>query len=400
MVQDLFVRFGDNPLLAILAAAIFTMIVQSSSATVAITMALATTGLLDFRACVALILGDNIGTTITAWLASLGGNVCAKRTARAHILFNVLGVAWVLALLPAYVRFVDFVTPGEGDLVVQTAEQAAYYSMAIGEKPFIARHIANAHTIFNVVNTLVFLPLLPVLVRFATLLVPDKDKEVALDFHLKYLDTKVLDAPDIALEQARLEVKRMAEVTDGMLRRSWEYFGTGEESLYNRIVQEEQLVDLLQKEITDFLTTLSQQSISAKSSKEIADMLHIAADLERVADHAENLAKLTCRMQKNKVEFTGEATHEIQDIYTTTQEFLSLVASNMMSRNGDILPQARTYEEKVNQLEDDLRDQHIRRLQEGTCQVESGLIYIDMLTNLEKIGDHSFNIAEFLAGAR
>jgi phosphate:Na+ symporter len=192
----------------------------------------------------------------------------------------------------------------------------------------------------------------------------------------------------------------MAEVTDGMLRRSWEYFGTGEESLYNRIVQEEQLVDLLQKEITDFLTTLSQKSISAKSSKEIADMLHIAADLERVADHAENLAKLTCRKQKNKVEFTGEATHEIQDIYATTQKFLSLVASNMMSRNGDIMPQARTYEETVNQLEDNLRDQHIRRLQEGACQVESGLIYIDMLTNLEKIGDHSFNIAEFLAGAR
>jgi phosphate:Na+ symporter len=400
MVRDWFVQFGKSPLLAVLAATIFTMIVQSSSATVAITMALAATGLLDFRACVALILGDNIGTTITAELASIGATAPAKRTARAHTLFNVIGVAWILLILPAYTRLVDAITPGDADFVVRTAQQAAEYSVAVGEKPFIARHIANAHTIFNVVNNLLFLPLLQPLARLATLLVPDKDGEPSLDFHLKYLDAKVLDTPDIALGQARMEVARMAEVTEAMLRRCWEYFGTGEESLYNRVVQEEQLVDLLQKEITDFLTVLSQKSISAEASKEVADMLHIAADLERVADHTENLAKLTFRMRKNGIEFSDGAGQEIQDIYGTTQEFLSLVAGRRMERDAEILPLARTYEEKVNQLEDTLRAQHIRRLQEGACQVESGLIYIDMLTNLEKIGDHSYNIAEFLAGAR
>lgn len=400
MFQEWFVRFGASPLLAIGVAAVFTMLVQSSSATVGITMALAATGLLDFTACVAIILGDNIGTTVTANLASIGTNAAARRTARAHSLFNLLGVTWILFVLPLFTELVDAITPGSPDFVIQTVEEAALYGAAVGDKPYIARHIANAHTLFNVVNCLVFLPLLGVLTRTVSWLVPDKAGAIELEFHLKHLDSKVLDTPDIALGQARLEVARMAQVTDAMLRRSWEYFQSGEEASFNRVVQKEQLVDLLQKEITDFLTHLSQKSISADASKEIADMLHVVADLERVGDHAENLAKLAARMHRNKIEFTDDARAGIRNIFAVAQEFVSFASHHMTTRDTAILPQARAFEDRINQLEDALREGHIRRLQDGACQVEPGLIYIDMLTNLEKIGDHAYNVAEFLAGAR
>jgi phosphate:Na+ symporter len=400
MFQEWFVRFGASPLLAIGVATVFTMLVQSSSATVGITMALAATGLLDFKACVAIILGDNIGTTITANLASIGTNAAARRTARAHSLFNLFGVAWILFVLPFFMELVVAITPGDPDYVIRTAEEAALLGGAVGDKPYIARHIANAHTLFNVVNCLVFLPLLGLLTRAASWLVPDKAGTIELEFHLKYLNPKVLDTPDIALGQARLEVARMAQVTDAMLRRSWEYFQSGDEASFNRVVQKEQLVDLLQKEITDFLTHLSQKSISADASKEIADMLHVIADLERVGDHAENLAKLAARMHRNKIEFTEDARAGIRDIFAVAQEFVSFATHHMTSRDTAVLSQARAFEDRINQLEDDLRAGHIRRLQEGACQVEPGLIYIDMLTNLEKIGDHAYNVAEFLAGAR
>jgi len=398
--EEWFVRFSENPLLAIAVSTAFTIIVQSSSATVGIVMALATTGLLGFQACVYLILGDNIGTTITANLAAIGTNTTAQRTARAHSLFNVVGVAWILMVLPLFLRLVDAVTPGNPDLVIRTAEEAARFSMGIGEKPFIARHIANAHTLFNVVNCLLFLPLMGLLAKASAPLVRRRAAGLELEFHLQYLNPKVLETPDLALAQARLETTRMAEVTQAMLRRSWDFFSTLDEASYNRVARKEQLVDLLQKEITDFLTTLSRKSVSAETSKEIADMLHVVADLERIGDHAENLAKLTYRMQKNRTEFSDTAKTEIRDVFGAAQTFLDLVATGIGSRDPEILAEARTCEDKLNQLEDTLRASHIRRLQEGSCQVEPGLIYIDMLTNLEKIGDHSYNIAEFLAGAR
>ena len=398
--REWFVRFSQSPFLAIAVATVFTMIVQSSSATVGITMALASTGLLDFRACAAMILGDNIGTTITANLASIGTNVEAKRSARAHFLFNVFGVLWILAVFPLFLRFVDAVTPGAPDLVIRTAEEAARFGMEIGEKPYIARHIANAHTLFNVVNCLLFLPLVGVLARVSSWLVPSREAEAELEFHLKYLDAKVLETPELALGQARLEVQRMARVAQRMLALAREYFRTGDDNTYNRVVQKEQLVDLLQKEITDFLTHLSRRAITTGSSKEVADLLHVVADLERIGDHAENLAKLAYRMHKNKIRFSDAAVREIQELFDAAEEFVDLVTRRMTEPDGEILARARALEDKVNQLEDTLRANHVHRLQEGVCAVESGLVYIDMLTNLEKIGDHAYNVAEFLAGAR
>ncbi len=172
--RQLFMMVGDNHLLGILIGAILTMIVQSSSATIGITIALAISGILSFEASIALILGENIGTTITANLAAIGTNLAARRTALAHFLFNSLGVCYMLAFFPFFLQFVSSITPGDADFVIQTQEQAARMGGTIGDKPFIARHIANTHTMFNIINTIIFLPLVGLLAKLSTLVIRGK----------------------------------------------------------------------------------------------------------------------------------------------------------------------------------------------------------------------------------
>ena len=219
-IRHLFLIIGDNHLLGVLIGALLTVIVQSSSATIGITLALASTGLLTFDASVALILGENIGTTITANLAAIGTNLAARRTALAHFLFNVIGVAYMLLFFPQFIHLVDKITGmagiGPADFVVQTQAQAAALACAIGDKPFIARHIANAHTLFNIINTLIFLPLVGLLAKLTTLLIRGREEE--MEFHLKFIDNRVLNTPPIALGQARSETRRMAQICPGDAR--------------------------------------------------------------------------------------------------------------------------------------------------------------------------------------
>ncbi len=186
-----FTLFGDNPIIGVLVGAALTLVVQSSSATIGITMTLASSGLLSFYAAVALILGENIGTTITANLASIGTNTNAKRAARAHLLFNLIGTLYMLMILPYFVTFIDYITPNSADFV-----------NAINEKPFIGRHIANAHSLFNVLNVLIFLPFTGYLAKAASFMVPQKEGE-EVEYALKYLDNKLLNTPVIAISEAR-----------------------------------------------------------------------------------------------------------------------------------------------------------------------------------------------------
>jgi phosphate:Na+ symporter len=180
------------------------------------TLALASSGLLSFEGSVALILGENIGTTITANIAAIGTNVAARRTAFAHFCINFLGVAYMLLFFPLFTQFVERITPGGADLVIATGEQARLLGGSIGDKPYIARHIANTHTLFNILNTIIFLPLVGLLAKLTTFLIRGRDEE--LGFHLKYIDNRVLNTPPIAFNQAHSEVKRMAGIAREMFR--------------------------------------------------------------------------------------------------------------------------------------------------------------------------------------
>ncbi|MEZ4485362.1 MAG: Na/Pi symporter [Syntrophotaleaceae bacterium] len=208
--HDLLLFAGQNRLLAVAVGALLTVVIQSSSATIGLTLALAGNGLLPLDLCIALILGENIGTACSANLAALKTNLAARRTALAHLLFNLIGVTYIYLLFPYFLHLVDLLTPGDPELFITTPQLAAQFGAAIGDKPFIARHIANSHTLFNIVNAVIFLPFLRGVARLTCLIL--KGRLLSSEFHLQYLDSRVLNTPILALGQAQLETRRMAVI--------------------------------------------------------------------------------------------------------------------------------------------------------------------------------------------
>jgi len=363
---------------------------------------LATSGALTFEASVALILGENIGTTITANLAAIGTNLAARRTAIAHFLFNSVGVCYMLIFFSFFIDSVSWVTawfvPGDADFVIQTSEQAALYGEKIGHKPFIMRYVANTHTMFNIVNTLIFLPLVGVLAKLATLVIPGQEEE--MEFQLKYLDNRVLNTPPIALAQARSETRRMAQIAKEMVDDTQLFLQDNDAKRIPGLLKKEDLTDLLQKEITDFLVALSQKSITQETSREIASMMHMVNDLERIGDHCENLWELGQRRVDQKISFSEVAQREIADISLLTSDFLKMVNTALEEKDDGIYEEAHRLEDAIDDLEESLRNNHIRRLNTGECTVNSGLIFIDMLHNFEKIGDHTYGLAKAVVGRK
>lgn len=390
--RQLFVTIGDYKLLAILIGALLTILVQSSSATIGITLALATSGLISFETSVALVLGENIGTTITANIAAIGTTLAARRTAFAHFLFNSIGTLIILLLLPLYMKFVAALTPGDADFIIQTQSQAESLTAAIGDKPHIARHIANAHTLFNVVNVAICLPFIGLLAKLSTIAIRGQD--VADNLQVKFIDNRVLNTPPIAIGQARREAQRMAQITLEMLQETTYFL---EDNNAHRIIElerREELVDMLQREITGFLVQLSQRSISSQTSEIIASLMHIVNDLERVGDHCENLWHLGQKKTAANIVFSEIGENQILIIGDKTKDFLRYVVEQMGKTESSLAAKAIEYEDAIDDMEKSMRLQHIARLNTGECAVQPGLLFIDMLHNFEKIGDHIFNVSE------
>ncbi|MDD3801368.1 MAG: Na/Pi cotransporter family protein [Desulfuromonas thiophila] len=396
--RQVFLLVDNHPLLAVAIGALMTVIVQSSSATIGITLALATSGLISFEGSVALILGENIGTTVTANLAAIGTNVAARRTALSHFLFNFLGVTYMLVLLPYFVEFVNAITPGDADLVVTTQQQAHEFGLAVGDKPYIARHIANTHTLFNIINTLVFLPIIGVLANLATRLVPGKDSQ--LDFQLKYIDSRVLNTPPLALSQARSETNRMALLALECVDETLQFLDKADLRMLESLRKKEDLLDLLQREIIDFLVAISQRPISQEASREISSLMHVVNDLEKIGDYCENLWQLGERRIEQRIRFSSVAEAEVADLAQKTREFVCFIQKAFERRDQTIIEKAQFMENQIDTLEAQLRDNHIQRLNTGECSVNPGLIFIDMIHNFEKIGDHTHSIARAIIGKK
>jgi phosphate:Na+ symporter len=373
---------------------IVTMIVQSSSATMAMTMTLAVNGLIDFPTACALILGENIGTTITANIASIGASTPAKRSARIHMVFNVFGVIWVVALFHwFFLPLIDWIVPGN-----------PFSTHIVTRSRVIAEHLAAFHTVFNVTNSLLFLPSVKLLATIAERLVPEKKKDLeASEFHLKYISTNLMSTPAININQARLEIKRMTGIALEMFDMVMNVFTNPESKLGDNILdiqKKENTIDLLEKEISTFLVKVSQHNVSVEQSHEISSMLHTVNELERIGDHCENLTKLIRRRYDSQLEFSERAIHEIHEIAEKVREFLLLLHDNISETLIDILSKSEIVENRIDELRKEFRREHIQRLNEGICDVDSGLIFIDMLTSFEKIGDHAFNVAEGISGKR
>lgn len=382
-------------LLCVLTGTVLTVLVQSSSATVGITMALASQGLLNLPGSVALILGDNIGTTITAELASIGGTVVARQTARAHTMFNVLGVLYIVVLFKPFLWLVEWVTGGV--MGIAPAQQ-----LVGSEQPNISRYIANAHTIFNVINAVVFLACLPLLAKAAIKMTRGKAAEAHMvdmgrPLHLDY---KFVDNPSVALTMAREETVRMGRLAQVMYRDVTEVMFNRKLENLARWKQSEEALDNLQKAITDFLVQVSQGSITDTESREINSLLRMVNNIERVGDATENLAELTEEMVENKLELAERGMEDYRTMRNKVGRFLEMVVTAASERNREIMEVAQTMEDEIDFMREEMRDDYLTRLRSGVCTVDPGLVFVDMLTNFEKVGDYCYNVAQAVAGLR
>jgi phosphate:Na+ symporter len=381
-------------LLCILAGAALTVAVQSSSATVGITMALASQGLLSFVGSVAMILGENIGTTVTAQLAGIGSNINARRTAMAHTLFNVLGVIFIISVFPYFVNAVVYLTThflsiGYPDLIVE------------GEKPFISRHIANAHTLFNVINAILFLFILPYLVKVAILLTPrGKKEEIEEIYHIKYLDRRYLDSPEVALVQAWQEIIRMGQEAQTMFDEVTRALKIRNSKKLAKWKDREDVLDNLQKEIIDFLVKVMQQSIIVEESREITTLMRMTNNIERIGDEIEDIAEALEQMIEDKLYFSEMAIQDFMTISSESRKFLTLVFEGIKEENKQIMPEAVKLVNSVNKMTEEMRLSHHDRLVEGVCEIDRGMLFIDILNAFEKMGGCCYNVAQAIAGVK
>ncbi|MFH1684563.1 MAG: Na/Pi cotransporter family protein [Candidatus Margulisiibacteriota bacterium] len=384
--RQLFVTFSHNPLLAVLTGMILTMVVQSSSVTVAITMALAGVGLLDFATSFAVVLGDNIGTTITAQLAALTGNITAKRTAWAHTLFNLIGAGYMLLLLnvqvkgqPIFLYFIDLITPGNA---------------FAGEN--IERAVANSHSIFNIINCIVFIPLAGLLAFVVTKLV--RGEVEVVEHHTKFLDDRMLVTPEIAIGQAKKEILRMGnyakEQLDFSIAAIFAKNHREREGFFEKVKRREEVVNLLEREITSFLINIDQQSITEEMAKTTAAYLHLIHDIERIGDISENIIDLIVLKEEENIKFTETADGELRQLSQYVDKSIELTVTAFETWDKKLAEEALEMEGRIDATEQNYRDNHIARVGQGKCNPTAGIVFLDILSNLERAGDHANNIAQ------
>jgi phosphate:Na+ symporter len=385
-VQEIFVTYGSNPFFAVIAGMALTMLIQSSSASIAIVQLLAMGGAFGTNWQMALdmsipfVLGAHVGTTITAQLAALQANRTAKRAAWAHSMFNVLGgvIVFPFVLLGWYGAMVDYVMPWE---LSQTT---------------IAGSIAVAHTTTSVIYSVIFLPLAGILEKTVLKLVPIRPAEAAIQPVV--LERHLLHTPGIALEQARREIVHMARIAKGGLTDAVDgLIGDDKKKLESACVAEE-FTDTLQYEITTYLTELSRRELSEEIAVSLPVLLHTVNDLERIGDHAENVVEIAMRKIEQKLAFTDSALTEVHQLSREIDEMFDRVIEALDNDDVESAKLALPHERNLNQMQLDFRRSHVQRMRDSACTPEAGLIFIDLVDNVEKTGDHLTNIAQAVIG--
>ncbi len=365
--QQLFLLF-TNPILGVLAGAVLTAIIQSSSASVGILQALSTTGSVSYAAAIPIIMGQNIGTCITAMLSSVGTTKNAKRAAVVHLMFNILGTMICLILFTAVQTLLAPAILGE---------QATYLGIAI------------CHTMFNVICTAILLPSGDLLEKLVCRLVPDNEKpEVVAE-----LDERLLTTPSIALERCQSLTFEMADVAAQAIHDGVALVREFNPALAKQIREEENRTDHYEDILGTYLVKLSALKISDADSSEAAMLLKSLNDFERIGDHALNLVESAEELQKKHLDFSDTAKHELAVLTRAVDEIVALSFSAFRENNLEKAYQVEPLEQVIDDLKEKLRVHHILRMQQGSCSIESGFVWSDLLTALERVGDHCSNIA-------
>lgn len=379
---DLMMQVQDIPILGILLGTLMTVVVQSSSATIAVLQNLAATAgpdgissIIGLQGALPILFGDNIGTTITALLASIGGTISAKRTAAAHVVFNITGTFIFVWFIPLYAKFITAISPAGPEVEV------------------IARQIANAHMCFNIFNTLLWLPFIAVLVKIVTKLVPGTDIE-RLPQEPIYLDYNVLEQPFAAIHLGKKELSRLAGVTAEMIKYTKSAFLNDNFQESEIVLKMENSVNQLQKKIVSYLASISSaDTLTERQAAQVSGLIHVASDIEHVGDYCENIALFAQEKTKNRYDFSNEAYSEICECFERVERMMYESIQALESGDHRIAKQIKEQEQEMNRKEIFLRKQHMRRLHEKACSPEFTVIYTDVIHNIEKIGDSCDNIA-------
>lgn len=367
--QQMFLMF-ENPILGMLAGAVLTAIIQSSSASVGILQALSVTGQVSLGAAIPIIMGQNIGTCITAILSSFGTNKNAKRAALVHLAFNVIGtVVW---------------------LTVFMIVKQIFNPQLFGESANLF-NIAVSHTIFNTLNTFLLLPMSGLLEKLAITLVPDTDKP---DVTSK-LDERFLATPHVALDVSCGVTIDMAKTAVKVLRDGVKYFqsNTNDSFVMSQIIEEEDTTDHYEDILGTYLVKLSSHQIGDNESTQVTKLLHIINDYERIADHGVNMVYAADQLQKQDLEISESALKELDVLVAAINEILDLSLEAFVNNDIEKAKLVEPLEQVIDKLKEKMRAKHILRLQQGECSIKSGFIWADLLTDLERVADHCSNIA-------
>jgi len=375
--RDFTLMMSDNSILGVAVGTIFTVIVQSSSATIGILQELHAQGLMDIHAALPVLFGDNIGTTITAVLASIGASVAAKRAAATHVLFNLIGATIFIIILPF---FTDLIVMIQG---------------ALGLNPKMT--IAFAHGIFNLTNTIIQFPFIAGLAYIVTKLIPGED--TIIDYKTQHLDPIFIEqSPAIAVGQAQEEVIRMGKFAIKGMEETIEFINTKQPKHAETALQIEDAINNLDQKITDYLVKLSSRSLSEHESERHAILADTVRDIERIGDHFKNIVELAEVQANSKTFFSDSAIDDLQTMYALTLDTVKKSIDALDHNDKDLAIEVLKKERSIDDMEKSLRKKHIARMNEGKCSVKSGVVFVDIASNLERIGDHAVNIAETVLG--
>lgn len=390
------VSFGQNPILGLLAGLGITAIIQSSSATVGLLQAIAMSGAFNavdgigtLAIIIPILLGMNIGTCATALISSIGTNTSAKKAALIHLFVNIMGSVWVMILL----GIIDTVTKGNNPIYHFIENISGFTTIEGVQVHNVTKQIANTHTLFNVTNMIILYPIMNSMVRLIDRIIPDK---VEMDEQGPHLDRRLLENPSVALGQVVKEVTRMGRLANKNLHTSIEAILTKDEALVEKVFRREKLINDFAKEITRFLVLLVNEQVPDDKQVRVMDLFSCVHDIERIGDHAENLAELAQYRIDNKVSFSDLAMDDLKIIIDLVEKVCYDVVEGFEQQDAKAALSTIKIEDEIDAMKEKLRTGHIARLKDGTCSAPSGIIFLDVVSNLERVGDHATNIAEYI----
>lgn len=382
---DLMGKFSSIPVLGVLLGAAMTLVVQSSSATIAVLQNFASqagpdgvTSVIGLAGAIPILLGDNIGTTITALLASIGQSKNAKRTAIAHSIFNISGSFVFVWLIPWFAKFVQYISPKGNEVEV------------------ISRQIANAHTTFNVVCTLVWLPLIPLMVKIVTTIIPGKDKKIKAAYEPKYLDNKMIDQPVAAMYLVSQELENLAGFAATMLTQLKEAISVGKTSAaYDKFKKKLETVQHLQEDVTEYITRLfSSGNLTEQQSEQTAGLLYVTNNIQRIADRCQDIDGIWDQIESKGMKLSATANEELGNCIAITWDLLNQAMEAVKEGSSEQAEQVFKNKKKMNKAEKKFNKAHLNRVKEQKCDPGLTMGFSGILYNLEREADNCVSIAE------